>query len=131
MSAAHTWDTLKLCWIDVYTGPSDIIVHDAGTNFSSSEFRQNASAMAIAVKCVPVEAPQSVGMVERYHGPLRRAYNIITDELKNQTSTKEIRLQMAEKPINDTALVMMALYRSSSFLERILELHQVICQHQL
>ena len=103
MTAGHTWDTLRLCWIDVYSGPPEIIVHDAGSNFDSSEFRMNASSTAIKVKCIPIEAPQSIGLVERYHAPLRRAYSIITDELKGQTSTKEIRLQMAVKAVNDTA----------------------------
>jgi hypothetical protein len=41
--------------------------------------------------------------VERYHIPLRRAYLIITEELKDQAIGKEIRLQMAIKAVNDTA----------------------------
>ena len=102
MSASHTWDMLRLCWIDVYVGPPDVIVHDAGTNFDSTEFRQNARAMSIQTKCVPVEAANSIGLVERYHAPLRRAYLIITVELEHQ-ATKEIRLQMAVKAVNDTA----------------------------
>src|SRR5438045_1894823 len=103
ISASHTWDMIWLCWIDVYTGPPDIIVHDAGTNFDSAEFRRNTGSMAICTKCVPVEAPKSVGLVERYHGPLRCAYSIITEELQEHTVTKEIRLQMAIKAVNDTA----------------------------
>lgn len=73
MSAARTWDTFKLFWIDVYIGPPDIIVHDLGTNFTSSELHQNSFAMAFAVNCVLVEAQQSVRIVERHHGLLRRA----------------------------------------------------------
>ncbi|KAI0994211.1 hypothetical protein K3495_g13971 [Podosphaera aphanis] len=103
MTAAHTWDTLRYCWIDIYSGPPETIIHDAGTNFDSSEFRGNALGMAIKVKCIPVESPQSIGLMERYHTPLRRAYSIITDELKGQPSTAEIRLQMAVKAVNDTA----------------------------
>lgn len=103
MSAKHTWDMLRLCWIDVYTGPPEVIVHDAGTNFDSAEFRRNAATMAIQLKCVPVETPQSVGLVERYHGPLRRAYMILSEELKDQTVGKDIKLQMAVKAVNDTA----------------------------
>lgn len=102
MSASHTWDMLRLCWIDVYVGPPDVIVHDAGTNFDSNEFRQNARTLSIQTKCVPVEAANSIGLVERYHAPLRRAYLIITAELKDQTIGKEIRLQMAIKAVNDT-----------------------------
>ena len=64
MSAKNAWDTLRLCWIDVYLGPPDQIVHDAGKNFSSAEFRQQAKAMAIEVKEVPVKAHNSVGKVE-------------------------------------------------------------------
>ncbi len=75
---------LRLCWIDVYVGPPDVIVHDAGTNFDSTEFRQNARTLSIQTKCVPVEAANSIGLVERYHVPLRRAYLIITAELENQ-----------------------------------------------
>ena len=57
ISAKHVWETLRLCWIDVYTGPPDVIVHDAGTNFDSAEFRRETGAMAIRTKCIPVEAP--------------------------------------------------------------------------
>ncbi|KAI0992762.1 hypothetical protein K3495_g15423, partial [Podosphaera aphanis] len=103
LSAAHTWDTLRLCWIDVYTGPPEILVHDAGTTFDSAEFRQSAAALGIKIKQVPVEAAQSVGVVERYHAPLRRAYKIITDELKSQNVSKNIRLQLAVKAVNDSA----------------------------
>ncbi|SLM34773.1 integrase and r domain-containing protein [Lasallia pustulata] len=32
ISAKHTWDILRLCWIDVYIGPPDYIIHDAATS---------------------------------------------------------------------------------------------------
>jgi hypothetical protein len=101
MSAKNAWDTLRLCWIDVYLGPPDQIVHDAGKNFSSIEFRQQAREMAIEVKEVPVEAHNSVGKVERYHIPLRRAYDIISIELEG--ASKDLILQMAVKAVNDSA----------------------------
>lgn len=101
ISAKHTWDTLRLCWIDVYQGPPDWIVTDAGTNFHSVEFKQAASSMAISIKEVPIEAHNSVGKVERYHAPLRRAYNIIRAE--DPSTAPEIALQMAVKSLNDTA----------------------------
>lgn len=71
MSAQHAWDALRMCWIDVYIGPPAIITYDAGTNFASKEFRQHAASMSITTKEVPVKAHQSVGIVERYHAPLR------------------------------------------------------------
>jgi hypothetical protein len=101
ISAKHTWDTLRACWIDTYLGPPDLIAHDAGKNFVSKEFKQYASTMGITTKSAPVEAHNSVGMVERYHGPLRRIYQIITSEIKD--IDKDSALQMAFKALNDTA----------------------------
>ncbi|KAI0991166.1 hypothetical protein K3495_g17021, partial [Podosphaera aphanis] len=59
--------------------------------------------MSISIKEVPVEAHQSVGTVERYHAPLRRAYTIICAELKGKEIDKHMMLQMAVKAVNDTA----------------------------
>jgi hypothetical protein len=101
ISAKHTWDVLRMCWIDTYLGPPDIITHDAGKNFVSKEFKQYATIFGTATRSVPVEAHNSVGMVERYHGPLRRIYHIITAELPD--ISKDMALQMAFKAINDSA----------------------------
>ncbi|KID59339.1 Ribonuclease H-like protein, partial [Metarhizium hybridum] len=100
--AKDVWDTLRACWIDSYLGPKDWIVHDAGRNFASAEFRQYGRMMSIEADEVPVEAHNSIGKVERYHGPLRRAYNIIKDEL-GDTVTDDQKLQMAVKAVNDSA----------------------------
>ncbi|EFQ90452.1 hypothetical protein PTT_12962, partial [Pyrenophora teres f. teres 0-1] len=56
MKASITWDTLRAMWIDMYVGPPDTIATDAGTNFASEEFVNNANAMMIDVHEVPVEA---------------------------------------------------------------------------
>ena len=88
ISAQTTWDALRNCWIDVYVGPPDLVVHDAGTNFTAAEFQQNANSMTIQTKCVPVEAAQSIGIVERYHAPLRRAFKIISKEAIKCSSSK-------------------------------------------
>jgi hypothetical protein len=101
MSAKNTWDVLRMCWIDTYLGPPDTITHDAGKNFVSKEFRQYATTMGITTKGIPVEAHNSIGMVERYHGPLRRAYQIIVTEIPG--IDKHMGLQMAFKAINDSA----------------------------
>lgn len=101
MTAKTTWNTLRQCWIDTYLGPPDYIVHDAGKNFASDDFRQQAKSMAIEIEQVPVEAHNAVGKVERYHTPLRRAYDIISSEITN--ASPESVLQMAIKAVNDTA----------------------------
>ena len=103
LSAKHTWETLRHCWIDTYTGPPDYIFHDAGKNFASREFRQYAAVMATVTKGVPVEAHWSIGIVERAHPLLRRAYKIIAEELKDESISKNLILQMAVKSVNDTA----------------------------
>ena len=101
ISAKHTWETLRLCWIDTYLGPPDFVVHDAGKNFTAREFRQYAISMAITTKCVPVEAHWSIGLVERAHATLRRAYEIIVEELGS--APKEMCLQMAVKAVNNSS----------------------------
>jgi hypothetical protein len=65
-------------------------VHNAGKNFTVTEFKQLVSSMLIEVKEVPVKAYNSVGLVERYHVPLRCAYKILKAELKDEHINKEI-----------------------------------------
>ncbi|KAM4065279.1 Dimer-Tnp-hAT domain containing protein [Hirsutella rhossiliensis] len=60
MSAKDTWETLRTLWIDTYLGPPDTLRHDAGTNFASLEFRNEAKIMGIKCSQVPIE---------RYHAP--------------------------------------------------------------
>ena len=67
----------------------------------SKEFKQYATILGIATRSIPVEAHNSVKMVERYYGPLRRIYYIIIAELPD--INKDIALQMAFKAINDSA----------------------------
>jgi hypothetical protein len=51
--------------------------------------------LSSTLSCRKAEAHQSVGLIERYHQPLRRAY----DELPN--ATKDEILQAAVKAVND------------------------------
>jgi hypothetical protein len=70
-----------MCWIDTYLGPLDLITHNTGKNFVSKEFKQYASTIGINTKGVLVKAYNSISIVERYHGLLRRVYQIITVEI--------------------------------------------------
>ncbi|KHJ31691.1 hypothetical protein EV44_g3822 [Erysiphe necator] len=99
MTSQHVWNMLRLCWIDVYLGSPDIITHDAGSNFSSKEFRQTAKSLAIEIKEIPVKSANSMSIVERYHKPLRLAYEIIKEEIdtNNTEEQKSFVLQMAVK----------------------------------
>jgi hypothetical protein len=67
-----------------------------------NKFVNNARILAIEIEKIPVEAHHSIGKIERYHGPIRRAFEIITADLGNDV-TPDNALQMAVKAINDTA----------------------------
>jgi hypothetical protein len=67
-----------------------------------SEFVNNAKIMAIKIEKIPVKAHHSIGKIEKYHAPLRRAFEVITADLGN-TITSDHVLQMAVKAVNDTA----------------------------
>ena len=58
--------------------------------------------MAVDVKEVSVEAYNSIGKVEQRYAPLRRAYDILQQELKDEHVDKHAILQMAVKAVNDT-----------------------------
>jgi len=59
-----------MCWINTYLGPPDLITYDARKNFVSKEFKQYTTIIGISIKGVPVEAHNSIGIVERYYSPL-------------------------------------------------------------
>ena len=56
MLAKETWDVLKKCWIDTYLGLPDIITYDAGTNFDSTEFRNEVRFIGITCHQILVKA---------------------------------------------------------------------------
>ena len=101
VAADIIWQALRLCWIDVYVGPPDVIAHDAGKGFTAGQFQASADMLHITTKGIPVESPQSMSPVERYHAPLRRAYNIIASESPANTDPALI-LQAAVKACNDS-----------------------------
>ena len=100
-SSECIWNTTKEMWMDTYLGPPDWFISDAGKNVTSKEWRTNARIMGSSTKAVPVEAHHSIGLVERYHVPLRRAYEILSAECP--TLSRQQRLQAAVKAVNDTA----------------------------
>jgi hypothetical protein len=103
INAKHIWNMLRLCWIDVYLSSSDHILTDADKNFASKEFRQFVISMTIIIKTMFVEAHWSIDVMKRYHAELRRAYQMIFENLNTEsTISKEIILQMIVKAINDT-----------------------------
>ena len=79
-----------MLWADTYLGPPDTLTHDAGTNFSSTEWRNDSKAMGITCKQIPTEAHWSIGKIERGHAPLRKAWEILYTELGSFTREEAI-----------------------------------------
>jgi hypothetical protein len=88
--------------VDIYAGPLNIIVTNAGKSFVGAEFVANARIITIEIEEVPVKAHNSIGKIERYHGPLKRAFEIISADLGNAIIPDHM-LQIAVKAVNDTA----------------------------
>jgi hypothetical protein len=106
ISAIQVWEALQISWINTYLRPLDLVMHNLGISFIAEEFQQYANSLTIITKEVPVEAANTMGLVEHYHKPLCRAYEIINDKSKDNSSgsiLKALILQMAVKAVNNTA----------------------------
>ena len=68
-------------------GLLDLIVYNPGTNFIAKEFKQNVHTLYIRTKAVLTEAAQSIGIIEHYHTPIHRIYEVIAGELNLPAST--------------------------------------------
>ena len=58
-----------------------MIAYNIKKNFINREFKQYTVNMGTTIKSIPVEAYDSINMVERYHSPLWRIYHIITSKI--------------------------------------------------
>ena len=101
-SANDIWKAIMRLWILAYMGPPDYLYVDQGSSYISKEMRANAEAAGIELKEAPIENPGSIGTVERYHAPLRRAYNKIRQSLDKGNTTNAECLQMAVYSNNTT-----------------------------
>lgn len=101
MSIGELWCPLKVCWINVYLGSSDIITHDAGSNFVSRAFQQNVDLLHINYKEVVVEASNRMSLVERYHEPLPREFSILREKCP-KLSFDEVSLAVTKSIKNNT-----------------------------
>lgn len=71
---------LRICYIEVYLGQTDVIIHDSSKNFMGAVFQANTDILHIRTKYVPVESVIGMSMVEQYHASIRRVYYIIMKE---------------------------------------------------
>lgn len=72
-----------------------------GKKFMARVFQANAELLHIATKAVPVECLNLITIVEKYYGPLRRAFNIVKEEASD--FDEEESFQLAVKSIEDIA----------------------------
>lgn len=81
MTSYETWKTLLRCWTRVYLGPPDHLKVDQGSYFVLKVFLDCAQTAGISIIEAPVESPSTMTHVERYHAPLRKAYNKIRSSM--------------------------------------------------
>lgn len=75
------WRQIQQLWSLTYAGPPDYLFIDQGSAYVSAEMRKTVSAAVTELMEAPVETPGRIGVVERYHAPLRVAYQKLREEL--------------------------------------------------
>lgn len=98
-SAKETWKAILRLWVHTYLGPPDHLVVDQGSAYVSREMKAAVEASGIQLKEAPIENPGTMGIVERYHAPLRAAFEKIRASMDRETTDSEC-LQMAVYAIN-------------------------------
>lgn len=96
----HTaWTMLRKFWVSRYADASDYIYANAGTNFNSSEFKEQAASMGSVARIAPAEARDPKGVIERYHFYLKTIYEKLCIDLPELQ--KEQQLSVAFRTVND------------------------------
>lgn len=68
---------------------------DQGYAYISEEFKQKAAAQGILMEEALIETPRTIGIVERYHAPLRAADSKIRQSMDRKDATDGECLKMA------------------------------------
>lgn len=100
ISSKEVWKALSRCWINAYIGPPDFLRLDQGSQFTSKEFNTAAVSAGIQIIQEPIENPSFMSHVERYHAPLRAAFEKLRMDLPGENN-QDI-LQMAVHSVNNT-----------------------------
>jgi hypothetical protein len=74
VSTDDVWDAIIRNWANTYAGFPESMLTDQGSQLMSARFKEFALHFGIDVRHTPIESHNSNGLVERYHGPLRRTY---------------------------------------------------------
>lgn len=86
VSTKTIWTTLLECWATIYTGLPNRIIVDQGSQFGDL-FISIGEASNVMVERTGIEAHSSLGLVERYHQPLRNTYRKIIADHPTVTRT--------------------------------------------
>lgn len=71
---------MRLCWIDVYYGPPDVVTLDVGKQFLAKVSRTNDELLHIETRFVASDSPDSLSYFEQTHSPVCHEYSIIGTE---------------------------------------------------
>jgi transposase InsO family protein len=101
VSTDDVWDAILQNWANIYAGFPESILTDQGSQLVSARFAELAVHFGVKVHHTPiVESHNSNGLVERYHGPLRRTYEKVRFE--HRGISDELALSCAVHAANET-----------------------------
>lgn len=89
-------------WSVVYLGPSDYLAVDQESAYTSKEMREFVEGFGIRLDKATIERPDRIGVVEKYHVPVRLAYDRIYADTNRYKSDQEC-LQVVVFAINRKA----------------------------
>ena len=99
VSTRTVWSTIVQCWSSVYTGLPNKIRVDQGTAFGDG-FMAIAKSSDVDVVRTGIESHSSMGIGERYHGPLRNTYRKL--KLGYPLVDPSLLLSMSDFAMNNT-----------------------------
>jgi Reverse transcriptase (RNA-dependent DNA polymerase) len=100
MSTDDVWDAILRSWANVYAGFPEHALTDQGSQLVSPRFKELALHFGINFRYVPIESHNSNGLIERYHGPLRRTFEKVRMEYRGISD--ELALSCAVRAANQT-----------------------------
>jgi hypothetical protein len=86
-------------WICRYAGAPDSIRTGYGSQFVAAEFKVLSAEMNISCSAVPVESAHSMGIGERYQGPIRRIFERL--RLAHPRAPKDLLPDISVKTCNE------------------------------
>lgn len=102
-TSADIWQAFLRCWVTLYIGTPQEVIHDAGTNFTAKDLQFRFGVARVATKTAGTESHHSNGKVERAHQSLRRVFTTVKH---NQPKLDDhLTLALARKGMNDAPIV--------------------------